>query len=63
MYAQEKESLKKSLPRKLLEEGKSKKDKFIPTHTMQAYKGSRGIAPLILIFGISPLYFQGRTPV
>jgi hypothetical protein len=46
-----------------MERGKSKKGKNIPVHAMEAYRGSRGIAPLILIFGNTPLYFQERTPV
>jgi hypothetical protein len=30
---------------------------------MEAYRERRGIAPLILIFGTSQLYFQERNPV
>jgi hypothetical protein len=46
-----------------MEGSKSKKDKNVPVHNMEAYKGNRSIAPLILIFGTSPFYFQERTPV
>jgi len=36
-------------------EVKVKKGKYIPVRATEAYRGSRVIAPLILIFGTSPL--------
>lgn len=62
IYAQGKDSLKKSLLRNLMEVGKGKKGKFSLVHTMEAFRRSRDVAPFILIFGISPLYFQETTP-
>jgi hypothetical protein len=45
-----------------MEVGEGKKGKSVPVHAVEAFRGSRGIAPFTLIFAISPLYFQERTP-